>query len=189
MSLARSESNYVSREEYRRWCDAQPTGRYERDEGEIVAMAPERVAHVRMKGAVYRALYRAVAAVGVPCEVLSDGVTVETGDSDYEPDTTVNCGTPMADDDIAASNPVIVVEVLPPRTSGVDTGAKLAGYFRVPSIMHYLIVHPAKRSVIHHRRVADGIATRIVADGPVEMAPPGITIEVDELYGVRPEQA
>ncbi len=37
----------MTREEYRRWAEAQSRGRYELVEGEIVAMAPERVAHLR----------------------------------------------------------------------------------------------------------------------------------------------
>ncbi|MEA2772467.1 MAG: hypothetical protein QOD93_5429, partial [Acetobacteraceae bacterium] len=49
-----------SREEFRRWYEAQPRGRYERVDGRIVAMAPERGAHLRVKGAIYKALDRAV---------------------------------------------------------------------------------------------------------------------------------
>jgi Uma2 family endonuclease len=45
-----------SREEFRLWYEAQPRGRYERMDGRIVAMAPERVAHVRIKAAVWKAL-------------------------------------------------------------------------------------------------------------------------------------
>ena len=52
---------YYSREEFRQWCEAQTKGRYERVDGFIVAMAPERGAHLRVKGAVYSALKRAVA--------------------------------------------------------------------------------------------------------------------------------
>jgi Uma2 family endonuclease len=173
----------ISREAYRRWCEAQPRGRFERVEGRIVAMAPERGAHLRIKGEVYTALRRAVAAAGANCQALPDGATVETGDSDYEPDATVNCGDPMADDAIAAPNPVIVVEVLSPGTASTDTGRKLIGYFRVKSIVHYLIVHPLKRTIIHHRRNGAGIDTRIVANGPIEMDPPGIVITVEEIFG------
>ena len=77
---------YYSREAFRRWYDAQPSGRYERVDGRIVGMAPERGAHLRVKGAIYKALDRAVTLAGVPCQALPDGATVETGDSDYEPD-------------------------------------------------------------------------------------------------------
>jgi len=174
---------YYSREAFRRWCEAQPKGRYERVDGFVVAMAPERGAHLRVKGAVYRALDRAVTAAGVACQALPDGATVETGDSDYEPDALVNCGEPMADDAIAAPNPVIVVDVLSPGTTSTDTGAKLADYFRVPSVAHYLIVHPTRRTVIHHRRTGDGIETRIIVNGPIAMDPPGIIITMEEIYG------
>ena len=86
-------------------------------------------------------------------------------------------------DAIAAINPVIVVEVLSPGTKGVDTGAKLDGYFRVPSIVHYLIVLTARRGVIHHRRAHDGgIDTRILSSGKIELDPPGIAIDIDEIY-------
>jgi Uma2 family endonuclease len=171
-----------SRDEFRLWYEAQPRGRYERVDGRIVAMAPERVAHARTKGLVFKALDRAIRAAGLSCEALPDGVTVETGDSDYEPDALVNCGEPAADDAIAAPSPVIVVEVLSPGTSSTDTGAKLDGYFKVPSIAHYLIVHPTRRTIIHHRRTASGIETRVIVNGPIEMVPPGITISVEEIY-------
>jgi len=174
-----------SREEYRRWCETQPRGRFERMDGRIVAMAPERAAHVRIKASVYIALKQALTRAGLDCEAMADGMTVETDDSDYEPDALVNCGEPVADDAIAAPNPVIVVEVLSPGTAATDTGAKLAGYFKVPSIHHYLIVHPTRRTVIHHRRTGSGIETGIVASGPIEMDPPGISITVDELYEAR----
>jgi Uma2 family endonuclease len=176
---------YVTRQEFRRWCEAQPRGRYERVDGRIVAMAPERGAHLRVKGAIYRALDRAVGIAGVPCQALPDGATVETGDSDYEPDALVNCGEPMADDAVAAPNPVIVVEVLSPGTASTDTGGKLADYFRVPSVAHYLIVHPTRRTVVHHRRTDAGIDTRIVVNGPIAMDPAGIVITAEDIYGAE----
>jgi Uma2 family endonuclease len=109
MNLASPDTGgYYSREAFRHWCDAQPKGRHERVDGRIVAMAPERGARLRVKGAIYRTLDRAVTLAGVPCQTLPDGATVETGDSDYEPDALVNCGEPMADDAIAAPHPVII---------------------------------------------------------------------------------
>ena len=173
---------YVSREEYRAWCERQ-AGRYERVEGRIVAMSAERIDHVRIKAAAHQALQRAIAAAGVGCEALADGVTVETGDSDYEPDALVNGGAPLDGDAVAATNPVVIVEVLSPGTASVDTGGKLAGYFRLPCVAHYLIVHPVLRVVIHHQRDAAGIGTRIVAAGPIVMEPPGITVAVEEILG------
>ncbi len=186
MSLVLPKTDgYYSREEFRRWCDAQPKGRYERADGRIVAMAPERGAHLRVKGAIYKALDRAVTLASVPCQALPNGATVETGDSDYEPDALVNCGEPMADDAIAAPNPVIIVEVLSPGTASTDTGGKLADYFRVPSVAHYLIVHATRRIVTHHRRTDAGIETRIIVSGPITMDPPGLVITAEEIYGAE----
>lgn len=174
----------LSRTEYRRWAEAQPRGRFERVAGEVVAVAPERIAHVRVKARAWQTLDRAIRAAGLPCEALADGVTVEVGDdTDYEPDAVVNCGEPIADDEVAASNPVIVVEVLSPSTQSVDTGAKLTDYFEVPSIRHYLIVRADRRAVTHHRRRDDGgIETRLIAEGKIAFDPPGIEIRVEDLY-------
>lgn len=174
----------LSREEHRRWAEAQPRGRYEWVAGEVVAMTPERGAHLRVKAAVWLALRQAIAAAGVPCEALPDGATVEIGDdTDYEPDAVVTCGERMADDAVAAPNPVVVVEVLSPSTRSVDTGVRLADYFWVPSIRHYLIVRADRRAVVHHRRRdGGGIETSLAAEGRIVLDPPGISILVEDLY-------
>jgi Uma2 family endonuclease len=98
-------------------------------------------------------------------------MTVEVNaDTDYEPDAVVNCGRPIPDDAVAAPDPMIVVEVLSSGTRGVDIGVRLDGYFRVPSIAHYLIVLTVRRGVIHHRRPHDGgIDTRILRTKPVQL--------------------
>ena len=76
----------MSREEYRRWAEQQPNGRFERVDGVVVAMAPERSNHARRKALVWLALRQAIAVAGVPCEAFPDGMTIEVDDSDYEPD-------------------------------------------------------------------------------------------------------
>jgi Uma2 family endonuclease len=175
----------MSRSEYRQWVEAQPKGRFERAHGEVVAMAPERWAHARLKARIWRALDREVTAKGLHCQAAPDGMTVEVDDdTDYEPDALVNCGPPIPDEATVAPNPVVVVEVLSPSTAGVDAGGKLADYFRVPSVQHYLLVRPAPADIIHHRRVGDRIETVIVRQGAVALDPPGITLVLAELFGV-----
>ena len=172
----------LTREEFQQWADGQPA-RYERVCGEPVAMSPERIQHVRVKARVWAALDRAIAAAGVDCEALGDGVTIEVDeDTDYEPDAVVNCGPPASPDAIAAANPVIVVEVLSPGTQSIDTSDKLAGYFRLASVQHYLIVSTRRHEVVHHRRENDAIVSRVVNVGAIKLDPPGITIDVAELY-------
>lgn len=176
------EDRIFSREEYRAWCAAQPRGRFEREDGHIVAMAAERAVHARVKGAVYIALRRAITAAGLHCEAFPDGMTVETGENDYEPDALVNCGPFLDPHAVAVPDPVVIVEVLSPTTRTTDTSSKLDGYFQLPSVAHYLIVRPIQRRVIHHRRAGDRIDTAILANGPIALDPPGIAITVEELF-------
>jgi hypothetical protein len=61
--------------------------------------------------------------------------------------------------------------------------AKLADYFRVASLSHYLIVDPDRPRVIHHARAAgDAILTRIVTAGSIVLDPPGLEIELSDIY-------
>lgn len=148
-------------------------------------MAPERSVHARVKARVWSALDREITRTGVQCEAFPDGMTVEIGDdTDYKPDALVNCGPRIPDDATAAPNPVVIVEVLSPGTASVDAGAKLADYFRLASVQHYLLVRPTRREIVHHRRNGDTILTRIVREGAIDLDPPGIRLSLDEVYTV-----
>lgn len=96
----------------------------------------------------------------------------------------VNCGNRLHRDVVAAPNPVVVVEVLSPSTQSVDTGAKLADYFRVPSVRHHLIARADRPRVIHHRQRDDGggIETRVVTAGAMRLDPPGIEVAIADFY-------
>jgi Uma2 family endonuclease len=173
-------------DQFLRWAMAQPDGpRYELVAGEVVAMAPERAAHARRKARIWRALTNAIDAAGLPCEALPDGMTVKIDDhTAYEPDALVHCEQALADDAVIVPAPVIVVEVLSPSTATRDTGAKLADYFRLPSLRHYLIVRTDRPTVIHHRRgEGEIIETRIVTSGDLLLDPPGITFQLERIYG------
>ncbi len=175
----------LSRTEYRSWVEAQPKGRFERAGGEPVAMAPERSIHARLKARIWQAFDRELRAAKLPCEAFPDGMTVEIDDdTDYEPDALINCGDPIPNEAIAAPNPVVIVEVLSPSTQSIDAGGKLADYFRLASVQHYLLVRPLRREIIHHRRAGDRIETMVVGEGYVELDPPGIRLSLEEVYGI-----
>lgn len=161
------------------WAMQQPEGqRYELVAGEVVGMAPERAAHARLKGRVYEALGRAIRAADAPCEAFPDGMTVRIdSDTVYEPDALVRCGSPLDDNAVEAPDPLVVVEVVSPSSARRDSGSKLEGYFRVPSVRHYLIVTTRNLAVIHHHRDdAGGITTRIIREGAIRLDPPGIEL-------------
>ena len=55
-------------------------------------------------------------------------------------------------------------------------------YFRMPSLRHYVIVNPKRRTAVHHARDLDGvIPTRIGGEDRIELDPPGIVL--DRLFG------
>ncbi|HEX5326123.1 MAG TPA: Uma2 family endonuclease [Acetobacteraceae bacterium] len=173
----------LSRVDYRRWVEDQPKGRFERAGGVPVAMAPERSIHARLKARIWRAFDRELRAGGLCCEALPDGMTVEIDDdTDYEPDALINCGERIPDIATVAPNPVVVVEVLSPTSASLDAGGKLADYFRLPAVQHYLLVRPLRREIIHHRRAGTRIETQVIDDGVVELDPPGIILSLDEVY-------
>jgi Uma2 family endonuclease len=169
----------MTADEFIVWAMEQPEGqRYELVDGEVIGMAPERAAHARVKGRIYVALGAAIRAAGAPCEAFPDGMAVRVdADTVFEPDALVRCGAPLDDNAIEVVDPMIVVEVVSPSSSSRDAGTKLEGYFRLPSVRHYLIVTIRNRAVIHHQRdEAGGITTRIIRDGPIRLDPPGIEL-------------
>ena len=178
-----------TRAEFRAWAERQP-GRYELYWGEVVPMNAQRIGHAQVKVRVWQALDRAIRAAGIECQAFGDGVTVEIGDqTNYEPDALVNAGPAPDPDAVAAPKPIIVVEVTSPTTASIDTGEKLADYFRVPSIQHYLIVRTAYREVIHHARRGDHVEARVIAAGPLHLDPPGLVVTVEDFFVDLPRSA
>lgn len=171
-------------DEFLSWAVEQP-GRYELFRGEVIGMSPETVGHAEIKGNVYLALTAAVRRSGVRCYVLPDGMTVRIDESTaFEPDALVYCGERAPATTLEIPNPVLVVEVLSPSTQRIDLTHKLAGYFRLPSVMHYLIVDPSQPSIVHHARDSDDtILTRIVSSGSIALDPPGLELALVDIYG------
>jgi Uma2 family endonuclease len=170
--------------EFIEWSLRQPEGKhYELVDGLIVESLSERVAYMRVKMRVARALDDAINAAGLQCEMFGDGMAVRVTDNTvFEPDAAVQCGPPLDGDATIYDDPVIVVEVVSPSSSGHDRGAKLDGYFHIPALMHYLIVLIDKKRVIHHSRDGDRISTRTFNSGQLVLNPPGLTLDVPSLF-------
>jgi Uma2 family endonuclease len=169
----------MTADEFIAWAMQQPEGgRYELVAGEVVGMAPERAGHARVKGRIFEALSQAVRASGLRCEVFPDGMSVRIdANTLYEPDALVRCGPPLDDEVIEVPDPLVIIEVVSPSSAKRDSGSKLEGYFRLPSVRHYLIVTLRNKAVIHHHRDEAGtITTRIIRDGTIRLDPPGIEV-------------
>jgi Uma2 family endonuclease len=170
---------HMTADEFITWATEQPdTEHYELVNGVVVAMAPERALHGRIKATITHRLMAAIDAARLPCETYVDSMAVRVNaDTVYEPDVMVRCGATLDENAIEVTDPVIVVEVVSPSSSRRDTGSKLADYLSIPSMRHYLIVMTENPAVIHHRRdEAGNIATSIIRDGSIRLDPPGITL-------------
>jgi len=172
-------------EQFLDWADRQPSGRYELADGHVVTdMAPQVARHARAKLATANALANAIKAARIPCEAFIDGLGIRVDDHTlYIPDASVNCGEAVDAQAQTLPSPVIVVEVVSPSSERRDAIKKFADYFRLPSVQHYLLVDAAARMVMHHRKEPDGTArTSIQGSGKLTFDPPGITIQVEDLF-------
>jgi Uma2 family endonuclease len=169
-------------DEYLAWSENQSERqRTELINGQIITMPSERVRYSRIKGSVHLALRQAVKAANLPCEALPDGQAVRIDEhTAYEPDALVYCGDMAEPDALLIANPVIVVEVLSPTTAHIDTSAKLIGYFKLPSVAHYLVIDPDARTVTHHTR---GGPPSLLYRGPLRLDPPGLDLAIEGLLG------
>jgi len=172
----------MSVDEFITWAVQQPD-RWELVDGLPVAMSPERVIHGDVKYHVARALDGAIAKAGLQCRFVLDSAAVRVDARTlFQPDALVYRGEPVAPEALEVPNPGIVIEVLSPSNATTDLRDKLQGYFRVPSVQHYLVVDPDKHLVIHHARGEDAIATRIFTDGSIRLEPPGLELPFSELF-------
>ncbi|MFN3869141.1 MAG: Uma2 family endonuclease [Hyphomicrobiaceae bacterium] len=188
MSDLARDQKFLTVDEFLVWAEAQDKGRFELFCGEIVAMAPERAEHAKSKAHIWRALASAIEAAGLACEAYVDGLAVVIDhDTSCEPDALVNCGPPIDPQSLKAPSPVVVVEVMSPTSSSIDKHSEMADYFRVPTIMHCLLVDLGRRNVLHVRRAEPGDGRRltvtILTDGDIGLDPPGLTLPVATCFG------
>jgi Uma2 family endonuclease len=173
--------------EFLKWAETQPEGRFELVDGVVVAMSPERVRHAVVKLEVVLALREAIRNAKLPCTVFTDGPAVVINNhKTREPDASVQCGVDVDLDSMVLQAPLIVVDVVSPTSERRDSGVKLADYFSVSTIQHYILIYPDSdlRLIVHHRRNENRIDTRIARPGEdIALNPPGFSVPVVTLLG------
>lgn len=126
--------------------------------GEVYAMAGGTPEHAALAGAIIAEL--SVALRAHPCRVFTSDLRVRIDATDLStyPDVTVICGT-LARSDVdphAATNPVLIVEVLSDTTEAYDRGEKFAHYRRLPSLREYVLVSQREPRLESYRRTTAG---------------------------------
>jgi Uma2 family endonuclease len=181
----------MTADEFLAWAETLPkeAGKFELWDGEVIVkhgavgqQNAERSQHWEVKGAVSLALHSAIKRAGAQSFVAMGASVRFANDKLVEPDVLVYCGQKVPRDVLEVPNPLVVVEVLSPSTQTMDFGAKLQGYFALPSVHHYLIVDPDRPLLIHHKRgTGDAIETRIVAGPSLRLDPPGLDVDLGEV--------
>jgi Uma2 family endonuclease len=167
------------------WGLRQEKGRYELFKGQVVMQQPQSWEHAEIAWRVANLLALAIERFGVPFYAAPMGMTVRiTEKNSFEPDALVAPLPKPERLDLEISNPVLVVEVLSPSTAKRDRTDKLAGYFQVPSILHYLVIDPEEREVIWHRRAAAGglEPPTTLREGALKLDPPGIEFRIADIF-------
>jgi Uma2 family endonuclease len=153
--------------------------------GQVYAMAGGSTEHARLAARLGALLLQALTRR--PCELFNADLRVrnlETGRSTY-PDVTMICGRieRAPDDPHAATNPMLIAEVLSEGTESLDRGDKWRHYQRIASLQTYVLVSQAEPRVEVYRRA--GNVWQYQAAGPGEqllLDDQGLCIDVDALF-------
>jgi Uma2 family endonuclease len=169
-------------EEYFRFEETSPV-KHEYVAGEVYAMSGATVRHNRIVGNVFVRLF--LAAEARPCDVFVNDMRLEVAhDRYYYPDVAIVC-TPVAESDVVARSPCVVVEVTSPSTARIDRGEKLDAYRSIATLQSYLIVDHRRRRVERHWRAALGSEWRreeVVGEGQVSVPCLDVDLALDEIY-------
>jgi Uma2 family endonuclease len=171
-------------EEYFRFEERSPF-KHEYVAGEVYAMSGATAQHNIIAGNIFTRLFSA--AEDGPCRVFMSDMRVEVAnDRYYYPNVAVVC-TPIAELDIVARGPCVVVEVTSPSTARIDRGEKLDAYRRIPALRAYLIVDHRRRRVERHWRESpsdEWTLEEIVGDASTPIPVPclDVSLTLDAIY-------
>jgi Uma2 family endonuclease len=155
--------------------------------GEVHAMAAGTPEHAGLMAAVLSEL--GVALRGHPCRVYGSllRVRIDSTDLSTYPDITVVCGSLETSviDRHAATNPIVIVEVLSESTEAYDRGEKFAHYRRIPSLREYVLVSQHKPWIESYFKNDQGVwmLSEAGAGGRLSLtALEGVHLDVDLIY-------
>jgi Uma2 family endonuclease len=167
--------------EFLAWENEQET-RHEFVGGQIRAMVGASRGHNKIARNVLAHLYARLG--NGKCQPYGSDMKIITpaGNVRY-PDVMVDCG-PEKSDDIAATAPTVVVEVLSKSTAFFDQTEKLADYQSIPSMQH--VLHLVQERIAGELWTRDGDSWRRTplagADSEVELAAIGVAFTLAIAY-------
>jgi Uma2 family endonuclease len=184
MTVTPSRDVHYTYAEYRAFENGSPD-KHEYIAGEIYAMAggtPDHAALAITIGALLRPQLRR------GCRIFSSDLRVRIPQADLTtyPDLSITCGgtQPASDDELAITNPIVLVEVTSNSTERYDRGKKLGYYKTIDSLREILIVSHREPWLTLYRHANDGSWAVIEAHGgeSVTLESVGPTLNVDDVY-------
>lgn len=163
--------------------------RYEYHHGEIYMMAGGTPNHSLLQSNIATALNISLRKGNKPCLTYGSDLKIATSDDEYlYADGVVICGKLEVSAEIknAATNPVVIVEVLSDSTESYDRGTKFHLYQNLPSFREYLLVSQNKTFVEHYYN-PEGIIfwqyrTYQNLEDKIELKSIGCEIELKDIY-------
>jgi Uma2 family endonuclease len=160
--------------------------RHEYVAGYIFAMAGATDAHNTIAMNVATILRPHLRRSGCRVYMVDMKVRIEAVDAFYYPDVMVTC-EPFVAKSVFKSTPILLVEVLSPGTELTERREKLSAYFKLESLVEYILISQDEKRVEIYRRGKRGVTQMLVlrADNEVrfESLPNGaLTLTMDDIY-------
>ena len=152
--------------------------------GVIQMMTGGSETHAWVQGNITAWLRQALRGSGCRSYGSEMGVYVGPNDIRY-PDASIFCGPrpEQGAKTLALPNPVVVIEVLSPKTGQYDQGSKLNEYRSIESVELVGFIDPVNELVRSIRRVEPGQWLETMFSGrDLELAPLGLTIPHTEIF-------
>ena len=160
--------------------------RHEYVAGYIFAMAGATDAHNVITMNVAARFRPHISRSGCRVYMVDMKVRVEAVDAFYYPDVMVTCEA-FAAKSVFKSKPILLVEVLSPGTELTDRREKLSAYFKLESLIEYVLISQDEKRVEIYRRGERGkteiLVLRANDEVRFESLPNGtLTLTMDDIY-------
>ncbi len=160
--------------------------RHEYVAGYIFAMAGATDAHNVIAINVATILRPHLRRSGCRVYMVDMKVRVEAVDAFYYPDVMVTC-EPFEAKSVFKSRPILLVEVLSPGTELTDRREKLSAYFKLESLVEYVLISQDEKRVEIYRRGKGGVTQMLILREGDEVrfeSPPNgpLTLTMDDIY-------
>lgn len=159
--------------------------RHEYIHGQAYAMAGAGDAHNRVSGNAFALLKHHLRGSDCSTYMADMKVRINADEAFLYPDVMITCDPTDRNRNYQKHAPVLIIEVLSPRTEGYDRGGKFALYRELDSLREYVLIDPRIYRVDMFRRNSENRWELYTWDDPqdtVEFVSVGFECQLADLY-------